>query len=83
MSVREPYRVGAFEFTGASLIQGLRRAQEAAMGISMKCEECGKVARCKMYIESREHPTVHGVSYTSYNALVYLCAPCARELGLK
>lgn len=52
---------------------------------SLKCYECGKVKRCRLYVEELEchdpkckwplppgHP---------HNIHVYLCAPCARELG--
>jgi len=38
------------------------------MGVSRPCEQCGKVKRCRMHLD-RE------------GAMVYLCGPCARELG--
>ena len=40
---------------------------------SMKCHQCGKVKRCKLHLDSVGPPPV--------TIIVYLCAPCARELG--
>lgn len=37
----------------------------------MKCYECKKVKRCKMYLERDENEATVGV---------YYCAPCARHI---
>lgn len=44
---------------------------------SMKCYECGKVKRCKMYLR---HPSASTLS-EMLREVDYLCAPCAKELG--
>lgn len=36
---------------------------------SLKCEQCGKIKRCAMHLD--EHT----------KRPVYLCPPCAKELG--
>lgn len=41
------------------------------MAVSMKCHQCGKVKRCKLAVDRSVDPVV----------IVYLCSPCARELG--
>lgn len=38
------------------------------MAVSMRCEQCFQVKRCKLYLDQDQ-------------ATVYLCRPCARELG--
>ena len=42
---------------------------------SLKCYQCGKVKRCQMFLEARQ--STGGPVETP----VYLCRPCARELG--
>ena len=42
------------------------------MPVSRKCEQCWTVKRCSAYPVDRED---------SQAALVYLCRPCARDLG--
>ena len=42
---------------------------------SLKCYQCGKVKRCQMF-ESGPNPDAGVVKM-----IVYLCRPCARELG--
>lgn len=39
------------------------------MSVSRRCEECGKVKRCRMHVVG-ENKTI-----------AYVCAPCARRLG--
>ena len=42
---------------------------------SMKCYQCGKVRRCKLHIDESVKLNL------DKPMIVYLCAPCARELG--
>ena len=42
-------------------------ARTASRGVSKKCDHCGEVKRCRMFLEDGKP--------------VYLCAPCAKELG--
>jgi hypothetical protein len=38
------------------------------MAASRPCEQCGKVRRCALHLDQNRR-------------IVYLCGPCARELG--
>lgn len=42
---------------------------------SLKCHQCGKVKRCQMFLEARQ------AEGGPREFAVYLCRPCARELG--
>jgi hypothetical protein len=42
---------------------------------SMKCSQCSKIKRCRMFLEAQQGPQ------GPREVPVYLCAPCARELG--
>jgi hypothetical protein len=52
------------------------------MAVSKKCEQCSKVKRCRMFLEQRVSASqiLAGAEYVK-DVPVYLCAPCARELG--
>jgi hypothetical protein len=49
------------------------------MAVSKKCEQCSKVKRCRMFVEKRD--SFIGGRLVMMTSQVYLCAPCARELG--
>ena len=48
-------------------------------GVSKECEQCSEVKRCRMYTE------VVTLGETGRTALtvVYLCAPCSKDLGFQ
>ena len=48
-------------------------ADMKSKGVSRPCDQCKTVRRCKMHIDRSITPPV----------LVYLCAPCERELGFR
>ena len=47
---------------------------------SMRCHQCGKVKRCRMFQDSRNEFDQAG-KLQIITHLNYLCGPCARELG--
>jgi hypothetical protein len=51
------------------------------MAASRPCEQCKTVKRCSMFIEERISAAYPGGESRVVKAIVYLCAPCARELG--
>jgi hypothetical protein len=50
-------------------------------GVSKKCEHCGKVKRCRMFMEEREITRRFPGEPSTKSVLVYLCSVCMRELG--
>lgn len=47
---------------------------------SLKCYQCGKIKRCRMHLDVL--PDSVSATYPAGKTItVYLCAPCARELG--
>lgn len=48
------------------------------MAVSRPCDHCGKVKRCHMYTGERITE-----SEAQLITMVYLCRPCARELGYR
>ena len=45
------------------------------MPISKECEYCGKVKRCRMF------QVDNAAGACTVTVTIYLCRPCARELG--
>ena len=52
-------------------------ARTASRGVSKKCEQCSAVKRCRMYTEI----VALGKTGRMATTVVYLCAPCAKDLG--
>ena len=51
--------------------------QSASRGVSRGCEQCSEVKRCRMYTEA----VLLGETRRMVFTVVYLCAPCAKDLG--
>lgn len=54
------------------------------MSVSTRCEQCDTVKRCRMFVEPRDchwPKCVAKAEPHKHEVPVYICAPCARELG--